>query len=85
MYKYANKQLPSKFQALFTFNYNVHNYNTRTSTNIHLPTHRTRLFQHTIRYTGAKHWNTLPQLIRHSPSLGLFKRNIKRYLLNCYL
>ena len=30
MYKYANKQLTSKFQALFTFNYNVHNYNTRT-------------------------------------------------------
>ena len=52
MYKYANKQLPSKFQALFTF---------RTSTNIHLPTRRTRLFQHTIRYTGAKNWNTLPQ------------------------
>ena len=85
MYKYANKQLPSKFQALFTFSYNGHNYNTRTSTNIHLPTHRTRLFQHTIRYTGAKNGNTLPQLIRHSPSLGLFKRNIKRYLLNCSL
>ena len=80
MYQCVNKLMPDHFVQLFNNNQNVHNYNTRSSSLIHLPRPRTLSYQHNIRYIGPKKWNNLSNDIRNAPSLNCFKIRLKKKL-----
>ena len=90
MYKFFKKQLPTRLQALFKFNYNIHNYNTRTSTNVSSKTQDINFSTHTIRYTCATNWNKLPGDIRNSTTLICIQKLLNTYgyylskFVNCY-
>ena len=59
MYKCINRLLPSKFCDVFEFKYEIYNYGSGFTTDLHFPKHRTFAFQHNIRISGPKLWNEL--------------------------
>ena len=80
MYKFHHGLLPESFDSFFAYNYEFHNYNTRSKTSIHVDYSRTKLNQLQIRSRGVFLWNSLPSNIKDSKSLHLFKTSLKRYI-----
>ena len=78
MYRCTNNLFPDEFCNLFQLNSAIHKYETRHANYIHLPKHRTLLFQHNIRYSGPKLWNIIPDTIKYSISLASFSRRMKK-------
>ena len=85
MYKFNSGTLPFVFNDMFLKNRAIHNYPTRQSGEFHLPFLRTFSAQNTFIFEGPKFWNTLPLDLRNSPSLLVFKRNLKKFLLAPYM
>ena len=77
------KLLPEVFinNNFFTFNEEIHNYETRTKTNIHLHHSNTTSGLRTIKHKAAVLWNELPPSIQNIKSISNFKIKIKMYLL----
>ena len=52
------------------------------SLNEHIIICRTNIKQFSILYRGPKIWNSLPILLISSPSIFVFKKNLKDYLID---
>lgn len=61
-----------------------HTYNLRTLDNLRTPLIQTTQGQTSISFYGCNLWNELPSVIRNKPSLGSFKRSLKRHLVDQY-
>ena len=48
MYKVMNNLVPSFFVNMFTVNSAIHNYNTRQNNNLHVPSYRTKVREHSV-------------------------------------
>ena len=80
VYKCVNdQQVPQQLRNFFNFNQNVHEHNTRSSGLLHIPRHRKHLFQHSIRYTGTRHWNNLPKSLKKLSKLKCFSYKVKAF------
>ena len=65
-------------------NYPSHGYGTRSG-NIAVPTYqRLSQTQRSLTYSGPKMWNSIPDYIKNSHSLKVFKTKYKNYLLSSY-
>ena len=84
MYKCINRLLPSKFCDVFEFKYEIYNYGSGFTTDLHFPKHRTFAFQHNIRFSGTQLWNYLPDDILKSQSSNNFLLKLKQYFLFRY-
>lgn len=73
VYKCLNYLVPQYLSDFFTRNYNVHSYNTRRRTNLHLPKAKLSLAKKTFRYSGSALFNLLPRSIQKAESLSSFK------------
>ena len=82
MFRYFNKMLPATFDPFFTLNRDFHNHYTRSATKIHITYVRTNYNKHSIKYRGSQVWNNLPTAVKTTKSIYIFKKKIKRYLLN---
>jgi hypothetical protein len=81
MYKYTKEQLPDFCKNLFTSNNNVHDYNTRQRTQLHVPVTSSNLFKRTIRFKGVSIWNSLCSTdIKINCSIFCFKKTLKKFL-----
>ena len=61
-----------------------HDYHTRYR-NRTLPSYnRLTLSQHSIDFNGPKVWNDLPESVKDSPSITVFKSRVKKHLLLKY-
>ena len=81
----VNKTSPECFHNFFVFNSSVHQYCTRQASQRDLYLTRQNSLQYglkSLRYLGAKLWNTLPAEPRNTPSKISFKAKLKTYLLN---
>ena len=81
----VKKTSPSCFHDFFLFNSSVHQYSTRQASQGDVYMSRRNSLQYglkSIRYLGAKFWNTLPTELRNAPSKALFKAKLKTCLLN---
>ena len=81
----VNKTSPECFHNFFVFNSSVHLYCTRQASQGDLYLTRQNSLQYglkSLRYLGAKLWNTLPAELRNAPSKISFKAKLKTYLLN---
>jgi hypothetical protein len=75
LYMMNNKQL-------FMDNSKVHNYNTRISNDLHLPTATLTRYQRGAYYSGVKIYNQLPAYITNVDNdTRVFKKTLKRFLL----
>ena len=73
VYKCLNNLVPQYLSDYFTRNYNVHSYNTRRKTDLHLPKVKLSLAKRTFRYSGSALFNLLPRSMQKAESLSSFK------------
>ena len=66
VYQHDKSKLPASFSNYFTLNKNVHSRRTRASCNnqLTIPLFKTQKTQRSIKYTGAKIWNSIPIWIK---------------------
>ena len=69
--------LPPIFQTYFVHNEEIHNYNTRTASKLHVNQVRTTTIKITLRQSGTLFWNLLDDTITHSKTLKLFQNKLK--------
>ena len=74
MYRYDHNLLPSVYKGFFSHASEIHSHSTRNSSNYRCIFARTNSRLFSIRVTGPSIWNKIPQGIRQSPSLVLFKK-----------
>jgi hypothetical protein len=84
MFKYTNSLLPPTFNNLFNKNCTFHRYPTRTSNLLRIPLVKTKIADTFITKSGAKLWNEIPEAIKNTPKIGIFKRTFKAHLLTKY-
>ena len=58
----------------------VHNRCTRSCKDLDIPKCRTTLAQRSFRYRTTKIWNNIPNEIRNSQTINIFKRKVKKWL-----
>ena len=84
VYKSLNCLLPPRIQDYFTVLEHKYSHYTRGS--------KQKLYvlgavktcrRNSLRIRAPKYWNKLPQSLKYSSSLGIFKFSLKEYLLNC--
>ena len=60
---------------------NVHQYNVRNVDELYVPYVRLDGLKLSLRISGAKLWNVLPNYIRESSSIDIFKQNLRSCLI----
>ena len=86
MHQYSNKHLLICFTSFFTQTSSIHNRSTRSNirNDLYLPHFLSSGCQRSIKFQGAKIWNSISPHIRNQ-SFNTFKHNIKIQLLNSYI
>ena len=84
MYDLQNGTLPNALVQMFRKNNQIHSYNTRQATALHIPRVRTAFALNTLAFTGPKFWNSLPVDVTRSVNVSVFKRKLKLLLLSNY-
>ena len=54
----------------------------RSNDKFRLPVIRVLKFKQSLIYRGTKIWNTLPTSIKNTPSVNVFKKNLKGWVIN---
>ena len=81
MYKIYYKEVPAIFDSYFTFNCDIHDYNTRQRCCIHVDQVKTNRRDMTMRIQGGKVWNSiLLNDIDINNSIYAFKKSLKSHL-----
>ena len=65
------------FDFHFVRNYTIHNYNTRSRDDFHLPRERTNWVRQRFTYRSVVDWNSLSQDIRDTCIFSYFKSKLK--------
>ena len=78
MYDSMDENVPNSFHFFFQINRNIHDYDVCSADDIHVPYGRLDIRRFSIRITGANVWNTLPEYIKSTRSIHLFKRSFKK-------
>ena len=81
MYKVLNGQAPEEFKHIFQRVSSMHEYQTRSSHDFHLPQLNVRSAQGAISYAGVKIWNDIPPKIRKAESIVTFIKQFKEHLM----
>ena len=61
-----------------------HAYSTRNRRDLLPSFNRTNVSQRSLFYTGPNLWNSIPENIKDSNSLAIFKVKLKKYLISQY-
>ena len=84
VYKAKHKHLPSIFDNYYQENQSLHNYSTRYANQLHPPYSRTVTGSKSIKISGVKAWNELPNYLTSIDSFSLFKKKTKQHYLESY-
>ena len=76
----ASMVIPPKYLTFFLRNNDVHGHDTRHANDLHVPYARLDIWKTFIKIHGANTWNDIPISIKQSPSLEVFKRQLRNYL-----
>ena len=80
VYKYLNDLVDTNISFLPSPNI----YETRNHLNLYLPLVSSSQSQSHIQYYGVNIYNSIPNEIKHKPSLHSFKSRLKKYLIDAY-
>ena len=66
MYKSLHNLAPSYMSNKFTYSYDIHNLDLRSTTNqtLHIPKPKLEIYRKLLSYSGPKLWNALPESVR---------------------
>ena len=82
MYKIHNQDVPHVFDGFFTYNYEVHDHDTRISNHYHVPHVKSNLSAFSIKYHGVIIWNKILKAKLNPDSSELsFKVMLKKCIL----
>lgn len=81
-YLHCSNKLPAVFSNYFTLNQDVHDYNTRSTGNLHLTRVRTLRGARNIKFKASQLWNNIPDTLKSIQTVRMFKKCLKQYLLN---
>ncbi|MFZ2538662.1 MAG: reverse transcriptase family protein [Oscillospiraceae bacterium] len=82
MFIHLHNMLPSHLLLHFPTHESMHNYNTRRKADLRTVYCRTALRHNSFLVSGPKYWNQLPTSIKNSPSVRVFKKRFKLFLLS---
>ena len=83
IYKITDNLTHSYFSEKFSTRDTVHDYNTRGNLiNLSIPKPNTNFLKSSLVYGGAICWNSLPEDLKASPNIDVFKKNIKSKCVN---
>ena len=80
MFKYSLINLPSPIRTMFIRNNEIHNYNTRNKTTLHVPIGTTETTYATFRFHGIYIWNLISERIPTDVSYSCFKHILNRHI-----
>ena len=84
MFKFMSNALPTNFSDYFEFNFNIHLYNTRPCSDLHINTVKTVKRSKSLRHNGPRIWNCLSHEIKlEKKTFSTFTRKLK--LLQLYV
>jgi exonuclease III len=78
--KILTGNLPEYLSQSVQYVSNVHNYNTRSSRNIYVPTASSAFSEKSLNYSGFQLYNNLPECLKNEMNLNKFKNNCVKYL-----
>ena len=79
MFSFIHSFLPKKYSDMFTFNYQIHAYNTRSLNKLYFPRFKSNIRKFSLQFQGP---NSLPPYIFSCFSISSFKSKLKYYLIN---
>ena len=85
MYQCIHKGAPEMFLNLFHTNSNFHDHDTRHSEDLHVPYGRIDVRKFSIKIHGANLWNSIPDQIKNSQSIYMFKQQFRKYLIESWV
>ena len=80
MFKFLSNNLPSLIRTIFIRNNEIHNYNTRNRTTLHVPIGTTETIYVTFRFHGIYIWNLISERIPTDVSYSCFKHILNRHI-----
>ena len=80
MYECMCDNVPSSLHDFFQTNNDVHSHATRYASDIHVPYGGLDIRRFSFKISGTNLWNSLPELLKKSNNIHLFKRNLRNYL-----
>ena len=81
---YPNEFTPEQLKKYFKLSVNVHNRVLRDNLKIRVPLLRSALGQTCINWYGGNFWNSLDIDIRSECNLCIFKKEVKKHIINNY-
>ena len=82
VYKAGKYLLPTQFRDFLLANSSIHKHDTRQSNKLHCLSHRLKICTYSIRVHGTKLWNTLNPELTSLPTVDIFKKHYKYYLIS---
>ena len=80
MYECLYGTIPEIFRNYFQRIADVHDHNLRNVNDLYVPYGRLDIRKFSIKIAGANLWNSLPSFVKNSQSIHIFKKNMRRYL-----
>ena len=77
MYKIHIGKVPKCVSEIFQKNFTIHNYNTRTRSQLHNKKGKYELIYETFSFQGIYTWNKISSLIEIDTNIYSFKKNLK--------
>jgi hypothetical protein len=86
MFKWVHRALPSIFDEYFTFNHDIHMYDTRQTDELHLPTVKLNSGKQSIKFRGPSVWNIIRKSgIAVNVAESVFSSSLKTFLVGKYI
>ena len=82
MYQWAHKNIPNIFQKKFHTNRAFHSHDTRHENDLCVPNHRIEIRKCSMKVHGVQVWNDIPDEIKVSSSIDMFKRKYRSFLID---
>ena len=82
MYRYYHGDLPKIFEPFFTFNRQLHQYETKSKHNLHTAIGRTNQLSSSIRVLGARSFNYFKNLIPITIHITTYKKLLKATIID---
>ena len=84
MYKMVNLNINEEISETLSLETPDHHYNTRNRNNLRTPFPRVEAIRRNYQYQFVSVWNGIPNEIKESASLKIFKRNLTKYFCTSY-
>ena len=82
MYQWVHKNIPSIFQNFFIQTRAFHSHDTRHANGLCVPTHRIEIRKYSMKVHGVQVWNDIPDDIKVSSSIDMFKRKLRSFFID---